>query len=475
MLKSFSRDAIIYGLGNIIAKAINFLVLPIYTHIFSPSEFGLLELVLVLNGVYGAIILLGLDSAQSIYFHKHKDAGFEAQKEIITSVLQLRIVWGTLITLVFAITLPLWVLLFSLGDLSKSFLILALLGTFLSQISSQGIDIFRLIFRPIPCVTLSAFQSILNVSCILFLITYFEYGVGGFFLGSFIGASICVLTTWFITRKYISPVKIHTKHWGMLVKFGIPLIPEALLLHAMLIMDRLFLQSYHGPLAVGVYAVAFRFSVIMAAFTEVFRKAWWPYALKFMYQPGGERLFRFMAQLYISTMCAFILLLTILSPFMIKYLTGPEYASASMLIGLLCWQSLFNGFILIGSAGIWKEQKTSYSFYVTGIALIFGVCFNFLLVPRYGMFGAAIATAISYFIWAFLSLEVSERLWSINFPKLRIFLDITVAGCGMVVFMTQFGEHQFVASSVVTVLAIYFIVKSYLIILKEKPFNENPA
>ena len=87
MLKSFSRDAIIYGLGNIIAKAINFLVLPIYTHIFSPSEFGLLELVLVLNGVYGAIILLGLDSAQSIYFHKHKDAGFEAQKEINFQIL----------------------------------------------------------------------------------------------------------------------------------------------------------------------------------------------------------------------------------------------------------------------------------------------------------------------------------------------------------------------------------------------------
>lgn len=468
MIRNLTRDAAIYGIGNIFAKAISFLTIPIYTRIFSPTEFGLLEIVLVLNGVYGAIILLGLDSAQSLYFNKYKNKGIKAQREIITSILQLRVIWGILITLMVGITLPFWVASLNIDDLSLRYIIFALFGTFLSQISSQSIEILRLVFRPFLCVAISTLQSLISVGCILLFVLKYEYGISGFLLGSFIGACAFVFIAWSLNFKFLDLSKIHSTHWNVLIKFGIPLIPEALILHGMLIMDRIFLQNYQGAAAVGVYAIAIRFSVILAACSEVFRKAWWPYALKYMYEPNGQQKFKFVARLYVNLMCAFILLITLLSPLIVKYFVGNEYSMAKYIIGILCWQPFFYGLILVLSAGVWKTEKTNYNFYLTGIALVIGLILNYCLVPTYALVGASIATAVTYFIWTVLTLIVSERLWRVEYPIYKIGTDISITAVFMFLFLTQYGSLSEMIVGLTIICISYHIVQTYRLVASEK-------
>ena len=69
----FSRETLIYGIGILITRSIILILLPVYTRIFSPSEYGRIELLTQIGFLVGEVINLGMDSAQSLYFNKVKD------------------------------------------------------------------------------------------------------------------------------------------------------------------------------------------------------------------------------------------------------------------------------------------------------------------------------------------------------------------------------------------------------------------
>ena len=76
------KDIIVYGIATIIIKSVNFFLLPIYTRIFSPNEYGLLEILSIASFFLSEIMVLGSDAAQSFYFSKYKKLGFFFSKKI---------------------------------------------------------------------------------------------------------------------------------------------------------------------------------------------------------------------------------------------------------------------------------------------------------------------------------------------------------------------------------------------------------
>ena len=57
-----------YGIGGVLAKSISFFTIPIYTRIFSPADYGKIEMLLIICNFIGAVLVMGLDAAQSNYF-----------------------------------------------------------------------------------------------------------------------------------------------------------------------------------------------------------------------------------------------------------------------------------------------------------------------------------------------------------------------------------------------------------------------
>ena len=67
-LRQLGKDSMIYGMGGIAAKGVSFLTLPIYTRIFSPAEYGSIEMLAVISSFLAALLVMGMDSAQSMFF-----------------------------------------------------------------------------------------------------------------------------------------------------------------------------------------------------------------------------------------------------------------------------------------------------------------------------------------------------------------------------------------------------------------------
>jgi O-antigen/teichoic acid export membrane protein len=456
-LGQLGKDSVIYGLGGMLAKSLSFFLLPVYTRIFTPADYGTIEMLAVLSSFLSQILVMGMDSAQSMYFFAERENGQPAQARVVSAILQWRMIWGTAIVVLATLTTPFLNAAFFSGQLGWEYFAVAFVGTLLAQVMSQSAEVFRLLYRPWSYIGVTLAQSILAAALVLMFILVFDQGILGFFLGAGVASAAMALVGWYQLREYITFGAPPREWWPRLLRFGVPLVPAGVAMYLMSTADRWFVRFYHGDEALGLYAVAAKFALLLAVGTETFRKAWWPIAMDSMHSGDGPHTFRTIARLYLGVVCAGIVALTFTSPWLVEWLTAPAFRDAWPIVGVLAWQGLLYGFFLIASVGIWKTEKTYLNLYLMGGAAVAGLALNQLLVPTWGGMGAAVATAVTYFGWVSASLVVSERLWRVGFPIKLCCSQVGVAAIYVGWFVLSGGaQHEVLlgltASAVIGVL-----------------------
>jgi len=413
--KQLGKDSIVYGMGGIIAKGIGFFLLPVYTRIFPPADYGTIEMLTVLNSFLGSILVMGMDSAQSFYFFEQKKNGTQAQGRMVSAILQWRITWGAGIVLAATLLSPFLNKVFFDGQLSWEYFAIAFAGSLFAQLMSQSAEVFRLLYRPWSYISITLGQTLGSAAIAITLIIGFEFGIIGFFIGMLSGSIIAAILGWWLIRKYLDWSKWHRDWWPSLIKFGAPLVPAGLAMYVLNTSDRWFISHYCGQSALGLYAVGAKFAMLIAMAVTTFRQAWWPVAMDAMHSKDGPSLYRTIARFYLGAGTACVVIMTAISPYLVQWFTAPAYAKAYPVVGVLAWYSIFYGFYLISAAGIWKVEKTAWAPILMGSAALLNIGLDAWLVPQYGGLGAAIATSVSFFVWNVLTLIVSERFWCVGY------------------------------------------------------------
>lgn len=457
-LKQIGKDSLIYGIGGFASKAISFLLLPVYTRIFPPADYGTIEMLVVISSFLSAFLEMGMNSAQSFYFFERKNKGKTEQARIISSVLQWRILWGAVIIIIGTILSPFLNNWFFNGSLSWVYFGIAFIGVFFSQIMNQSVEIFRLVFRPWPYIGVSLLQTIGAAGFILLLILEFNMGILGFFIGTLMATIIAAIVGWYLTKDYLNFTVIHSDLWGKLLRFGIPLLPSGVAIYAMSTADRWFIQYYHGGEQLGLYAIGSKFAIIIAIGIETFRKAWWPMALDAMHTEDGPETFQVISRLFLGMGVALVIVLTFMSPWLVRWLTDSAFHTAWPIVGILTWKSLFFGFFLIGSAGIWKSEKTYLNMIISTGAAVVGILLNFLLVPKYEVYGAALSTSVTYLLWIIVSIVISERLWKVGFPFKVFAFQIVVGIVYVIWYLIYQNDQQLFLQGSISLIACMILV-----------------
>jgi O-antigen/teichoic acid export membrane protein len=462
-LKQLRKDSVIYGLGGVLGKSLGFFLLPVYTRIFSPEEYGFIEMFTIVGSLIASIVAVGMDSGQSFYFFKDKQKGKEEQAKLVTSILQWKLVWGGVVVLLATAISPFLNSWFFGGKMDWTYFAVAFIGVLFGQIMRQSAEVLRLLFRPLSYILLILTQSVGSAVLVLFLVAFLDKGILGYLIGSATASFAVAIIGWIVIRDYLVFRHLHINLWEKLLRFGIPLLPASLSMYVMTTADRWFIQNYHGAQELGLYAVGAKFALLLAFVVETFRKAWWPIAMDAMHSDDGPATFRLIAQGYMGIGVAGAVYLAFLSPWLIKIMTVEAFSEAYPIVGILAWQSLFYGFYLIAAAGIWKAEKTKYSAIFFFISAILNVVMNYLLVPALGGIGAALSTVIVFFIWITISLIVSEKLWYIGFPLKTLLLQIIV-GVGAVSWIIFSYQNQvsILQIAVVTHIVLLFLLSSVL-------------
>lgn len=463
-LKQLGKDSVIYGIGGVLAKGVSFFLLPVYTRIFTPADYGTIEMLTVISSFLAAILVMGMDSAQSMYFFKHKEEGKLAQARVVSSILQWRLIWGTTIVLIATLLAPLLNAAFFNGKLSSEYFAIAFVGTLFAQVMSQSAEVMRLLYRPWGYIGITLTQSLLSAVLILTAVLVFDQGILGFFLGTAVASAMVAVFGWFQIREYTTFDRLHTDWWPQLVRFGAPLVPAGLAMYFMNTADRWFVQYYHGEEVLGIFAVGAKFALLMALAVETFRKAWWPIAMDAMHNEDGPETFRMIATLYIAIGTVGVIIVALISKWLVYTFTTPAYYEAWKVVSILALQPILYGFYLIGTPGIWKTEKTHLNLYLMSGAVVIGLILNWYLVPIYGGVGAAVATVLSYFIWIYLSMLVSERLWRVSF-KIKSYMLMNCVAALFVGLYIPFGDGDsigFMFAGIIIIVMIILSVVKYI-------------
>jgi O-antigen/teichoic acid export membrane protein len=212
-------------------------------------------------------------------------------------------------------------------------------------------------------------------------------------------------------------------------RFGIPLVPTALFLWLTNFSDRFFLVKLADAAEVGLYSVGVRIASAMLLLLTAFRAAWPAFAYSIADDEEANRTYAYVLT-YLVVITAWVATaLTLLSPWLVRLLTKPDFYEASRVVGPLTFASVaFAGYIVI-AIGVGRARRTQFNWVVTGAAAVVNVALNLILIPPYGMMGAAVATVAAYAVMFVGMAWWSQRIYPVAYQWRRV---ATAAAVGVV-------------------------------------------
>lgn len=407
-------SAVIYIGGEIVNKAIPFLLLPFLTAFLSPNDFGIVATYQAILQVLLVIISLSLHAAILVLFFKLDDSFF---KKMLASIFISSILLATL-TALFIVIFKDDVVQFLGVD---AFWVLALPLIVLFQAFSQFfLVLYQVRKKQKQYITFQLLNTLVNVSVSVALIAYWNIGLEGRIAGIAIASVIFGLWALFnLKRNNQFDFKVDKESFLIPLRFSLPLIPHSLSSWIKTSVDRVLLMSFLGAASVGEYAVMYQSAMILSVVFMAANKAVIPFLFEKMKSTNLDSHFITIICLkimfvIIAISVVFILILPSIFELFINATYGFNYQLVTLLIIGFMFQGLY--FILINF--LMYSEKTALISKVAIVNSIFHLIIAIPLIYFYGALGAAITNSLSWFALLFLTFYYGNKSnaypWSIK-------------------------------------------------------------
>lgn len=440
-LKRLCQDTISYGVGGILAKSLSLFLLPVYTKIFDPKMYGIVEMMLIFTGFVGTALTLGMDSAQSFFFFEQKKSGVKCQSTVISSIFQLRIIWAIIVVSLITLCSSYINKLIFHNNISTQFILITCIDAFFIQLLYQAAEINRLQFNPAKFIIITFIHQFFSNFIALFLIIKFNLGVMGYLLGMMLGSLSTCIISWLYMRAYIISW-LCASWWPRLLKFGLPLMPSGIALYTMQATDRLCILHLMDEYNLGIYSAGAKFAMMFSMGIEIFRKAWWPLAMDAIHDKKGDNFIKIAADFYMSIATVAAILMAFISPLLVNLFLSSEYHDSVKIIGILVWQGVFWGFYLIGSIGAWKSESTLTLTVILVFYMGLNIFFNFMFIPHFGIIGAAYGNVLTYLLWNLTTIFFAESKWRIGYNIASLFLKAVSGFAISNIYLNVYTGHM---------------------------------
>jgi O-antigen/teichoic acid export membrane protein len=424
-LKRLGKQSAIYGLGGLVPRILAVLLLPLYTHYLSKSDYGQIETLVALVTVLTIVLRFGISSA---FFRFYFDTDDHAGRRLVlrTSF------WFTMATATFglvavvALATPISQALF--GEPDAANLVRASAVALWAQMNYEQLaSLFRVEERAVGFVIASLTNVLLTVGGTILLVVVLDRGPLGVIVGNFTGTLLVYLALLGYRREQLG-LQFDRGLLRRMNHFGMPLVPSALFLWVTNFSDRFFLVKLTDTAEVGLYSVGVRIASAMVLLLTAFRMAWPAFAYSIKSDEEAKSTYAWVLTYLIVLSTWIATALTLLSPWLVDWLTDPQFASASRVVGPLAFAAVsFGGFIVL-SIGIGRARRTQFNWVITGVAAAVNVTLNLTLIPSYGMMGAAIATVAAYTVMFAGMAWWAQRIFPCPYQWRRV---LTAAAAGI--------------------------------------------
>lgn len=421
--KSFFHHALIYWLGRMAARSLTIVLLPIYTAYLSPADYGELSILGIIMDVVALTLSFQLPVA--VYRFWAREETEQGRNRVLGSVMLVTLVIPSLFLLPIYVRAEYFASLVGIQS-HANLLRLVLVECQLALIVAVAMTEMRVRDQS-QRFSLWEISQVVGISLTsVVFVAWFGWGVWGMILGQ---SAIFLMMTLYLLPQFLQRVGLYFDQELVrkMFRFALPLVPSAVAMSAVHTADRFFVQHLVGLEATGLYAIAYKFGTLVSILvTGPFFLIWEPKRFTIAKEEkAGEKYGQIFTYLLVLT--SFVALaLTGLSKEIVQLLTAKEYWSAYSLVPLVAWSYVFFGLSSVVSVGLFVHKKTMTQAWLVLLTFLVNMLGNVLLIPRYGSYGAALATLISFVLLFGLNLFFSHRYIAISFEWRKIFLLIVL-------------------------------------------------
>ena len=423
-IKRLTKHSAVYGIGYIVSRSIGFLLLPIHTNYLLPGEYGIAALLFSSLAIMNIIFSYGMDVAFLRFFILEDD---KHKKHTIFST-AFWMIFGT--GLCFSSILVLFPTPFSqIIFRTPHYIVLVRLAGGILLADTMALIPFLLLRgeeKSVTFITLKLLNVAANFGLNILFVAILKKGVVGVFTANLIASVFTLITVLPILLKWLVP-RFKKETLFELLRFGLPYVPSGL---SVIIMDqigRFFLDRMIGEKATGIFSASYKLGMFMALVVAAFRFAWHPFFLSTSKQDDAPRIFARVLTYFLAVTGFVFLTISYFIDEIVHFhlfgvsLFGEGYTSGIKIVPIIMLAYIGYGIYVNFIVGVYLKKKTSLLPLVTGIGAAVSILANFLLIPHFGIVGAAWATFLAYGSMTTALYLVSHKLYPIPYEIGRIF------------------------------------------------------
>ncbi len=444
VLKKLVSQTAIYGTSSIVARFLNYLLVPLYTYSFAAAEYGVVAEFYAYAGFFAVLLLLGFETG---YFRFRDKTSPQRDRTYSTALIFVLGANLAFLTLILLLSGPLSSAL-HYADHPEYLWWLALILA-MDAVAAIAFARLRAEERALRFVTIKIAEILMTIGFSLFFIVWCpmlyaadpngwitliynpEIGIGYIFIANLIAS---------IFKFVLLLPQLRGLAWGFdsalfarMWRYSLPMvvIGFAGVINEML--DRALLK-YLLPhdlqtnmTMLGIYSACYKLAILMTLFIQAFRYAAEPFFFAYADKSDARQIYADVLK-YFVIFCVGIFLLVTLFIDLFQYFIAAEYRAGLAVVPILLLANLCLGIYV--NLSIWYKltDRTLMGAYVAIAGALLTIGLNIWWIPLFGYMGSAWATLACYGSMALASYLLGQRYYPVNYDLKRILGYTSVGG-----------------------------------------------
>jgi len=453
-LKSFIKSFSIYGLIPIFGKFIGILLMPMYTRLLTPADYGAQDILVQLGVFFTFLINIEMYHGTGRLFFEKQNLS-EKQKLVSTGL------WLTAFMSVVIMGLGLlfhgflYQAFFEAGSYQLAFYLMLIWAPISAYFTYLSV-VMRYEKKPRLYFIITNIQLTVKILATVLCVAFLKMGVSGVLLGHIIGELCGMLMLCFTLRKYFH-FNFSIPDMKLILSFSLPLLPAVLLASFQKPLIRYLVANLLDISEMGYYTVAAQLASILGFIQSGLRLSWYPHLFEMVNKDGYENEVKRIYNLFLWFTFMVSCLIILNGRMLLAILTTKAYAPALPLIGFIVMNGMLDIIRQISGCGPSLVKKTIYDTYIE-LAASAALLVAFLAMHKIiGIVGLAVA---------FLSGSLVKLIWGWQLTKKLTSLNLNMKPTAILVsllFILSVGYSLYIIPIWISLYASVIICLSFAI------------
>ena len=431
----FLRNSMIYAVGDLLTKGARIILIPYFIACLTKEEVGGLAILQAIIFATWTLLSFGLGVAVQRFY---VDYG-EDRDPFVSTLWLVRFLLGLpFLALLWASAA--WVPGNGLFGISSWLIGLAFTAGFFKASLNIVEQAFIIREEPLAYRSFTFFQFLSTTLLTILLITGFKMGLAGAIVAELVSYAVWNLIAVVILFRRAWP-KISCMRWSECFLYSLPMIPHAMFMWVLSGADRLLLDGYVTKDQIAEYHIGYLLASLISVAAMSMRSAWLPNYFANPDRMDASARFGKMTSLYFLLTCAAAVATVSFAPEIVSVFSSFGKSDYSEAASVIRWVAPgMVGFALFVGVNqpLFYERRIGLIALISFAGLATNIVLNLFLIPKYGIWGAAMATIGGYGLISLAMMLAVKTLYQIPFELSRLFyflgLAVTISLLGIWVF-----------------------------------------